>query len=934
MLRLFLLILFCFLPLGIQYSFAQQVELSGQIEDAFLEMPLGNVRVALYDESKGVKLDTAKTLYLANTQGNLIATLYFINVKAEKRKYWICAERQGYTTVWQPVEITNPSVEKVELPVLKMRKSTERNLGEAVVSATRIKMYYKGDTLVYNADAFQLPEGSMLDDLIKQMPGVTMNQSGEIYVNGRKVDELLLASRSFMGGNKKVLMENLPYFTVKDIKVYEKQSDRSVALGYDVDSKSYVMDVQLKNQYTNGYVANLEAAGGTRERWLARAFVLGFTDRWRYSFMGNTNNVNESRHIGEQGHWTPQTHPKSLVTTYSAATDLNYLSKNKAVENNLNLAYTSTDTEQETHTRRELFMEGCRPVSSSQSRMNTDNWSVRAQNRFTYKKGFFLNSSTDFRFDKHGQHAWSQLEQSDNDALTLAQRHRMRGAGHTLDFSESVNGMLNLNRAKKQNLSYSVHFGYRQEESWSAQRYDLWNIPTQTRELRHNTIDFSSHLTRFHLQAVYHSPKFLGHMCFMVNEELGYVDVRNSDYLYHPDTLLAPSELDMLEALTDPGNSYRSHRRQLRNQLDLCLYSPRTYKLSPNAPVNIRYDLWRLGVKIPVTWQKFRYQRAVIDTLLYDTRTSFIPYGELNLRMHQGRNNLHFRVEFEKKPNSLLNRLAIRDDRSPLVVKLNNPALKEKAQTSVQIDYQSRKEKYLQNWGLEARLTYLHRDVVQSVKYNATSGVYTYRPLNVRGAYSTSGRFHLTRSFDKRNYWTWQFNVDADFYHSIDHAMLDGEMFSRAQAVNTTWLGSNTYVQYSRDQLNFRVLGDVKWRHSAGKMRDFDQLTAWDYHYGLYARYTLPVLRTTLSLDAVMYSRRGYGSSVLNTNDFVLNASVSQPLWKGRLIAKVEGFDLLHQLSSVDYSVNAQGRTETWARSLPHYVMLHLVFHFNRKPKR
>ena len=278
--------------------------------------------------------------------------------------------------------------------------------------------------------------------------------------------------------------------------------------------------------------------------------------------------------------------------------------------------------------------------------------------------------------------------------------------------------------------------------------------------------------------------------------------------------------------------------------------------------------------------------------------------------------------------------MAIRDDRSPLVVKLNNPALKEKAQTSVQIDYQSRKEKYLQNWGLEARLTYLHRDVVQSVKYNATSGVYTYRPLNVRGAYSTLGRFHLTRSFDKRNYWTWQFNVDADFYHSIDHAMLDGEMFSRAQAVNTTWLGSNTYVQYSRDQLNFRVLGDVKWRHSAGKMRDFDQLTAWDYHYGLYARYTLPVLRTTLSLDAVMYSRRGYGSSALNTNDFVLNASVSQPLWKGRLIAKVEGFDLLHQLSSVDYSVNAQGRTETWARSLPHYVMLHLVFHFNRKPKR
>ena len=47
-----------------------------------------------------------------------------------------------------------------------------------------------------------------------------MNDNGEIFVNGRKIDELLLGSRSFMGGNKKVLLENLPYYTVKNLKVY------------------------------------------------------------------------------------------------------------------------------------------------------------------------------------------------------------------------------------------------------------------------------------------------------------------------------------------------------------------------------------------------------------------------------------------------------------------------------------------------------------------------------------------------------------------------------------------------------------------------------------------------------------------------------------------------------------------------------------------
>ncbi len=90
----------------------------------------------------------------------------------------------------------------------------------------------------------------------------------------------------------------------------------------------------------------------------------------------------------------------------------------------------------------------------------------------------------------------------------------------------------------------------------------------------------------------------------------------------------------------------------------------------------------------------------------------------------------------------------------------------------------------------------------------------------------------------------------------------------------------------------------------------------------------------TVSADASMFSRRGYGSSALNTDDFVLNASLSQSLLKGKLIARIEAFDLLHNLSNTQYAVNAQGRTITWYRSLPHYAMLHLVYHWNKNPQK
>ena len=83
-----------------------------------------------------------------------------------------------------------------------------------------------------------------------------------------------------------------------------------------------------------------------------------------------------------------------------------------------------------------------------------------------------------------------------------------------------------------------------------------------------------------------------------------------------------------------------------------------------------------------------------------------------------------------------------------------------------------------------------------------------------------------------------------------------------------------------------------------------------------------------------MYSRRGYGSSAFNTDNFVVNAQLSRSFLKGKLIARIEAFDLFHQLSSTQYEVNAQGRTETWQRTLPNYVMLHLVYHFNKDPKQ
>ena len=228
------------ISLAVLCGYAQQreIKISGDVADGFLKIPLPEAKVSICAPDSSVIVDSAFISTVIFKDRPLYA-LYSAQVKTTSNTLLVHAQLRGYEDVWQRVNIGKQNT--VDVPTLHMRKMWEQTLNEVEIKATRIKMFYRGDTLVYDATAFKLPEGSMLDDLIRQMPGVTMSEAGEIYVNGRKVDELLLGARTFMGGNKKVLMENLPYYTVKDIKVYDKQSDKSRALGYDVDAKTFVM---------------------------------------------------------------------------------------------------------------------------------------------------------------------------------------------------------------------------------------------------------------------------------------------------------------------------------------------------------------------------------------------------------------------------------------------------------------------------------------------------------------------------------------------------------------------------------------------------------------------------------------------------------------------------------------------------------------------
>ena len=137
-----------------------------------------------------------------------------------------------YKTAYIPVSLDKPALDLGDIPIRKLtRFEKTHNLQEVTVTASIVQFVNKGDTVSFNADAFNLDQGSMLDALIEQLPGAEINEQGQIHVNGQFIDKLMLNGKDFFKDNQLVLMRNLPAYAVKNIKIYEEASTVSKVLG-------------------------------------------------------------------------------------------------------------------------------------------------------------------------------------------------------------------------------------------------------------------------------------------------------------------------------------------------------------------------------------------------------------------------------------------------------------------------------------------------------------------------------------------------------------------------------------------------------------------------------------------------------------------------------------------------------------------------------
>ncbi|MFQ5571806.1 MAG: carboxypeptidase regulatory-like domain-containing protein [Rhodothermales bacterium] len=169
-------------------------------------------------------------------------------------------------------------------------------LGELVVSAEHIPFVVKRDTLDYNANAFATRPNAVVEDLLRRLPGIEVEDDGSITAQGEEVKNVLVEGKEFFGSDPTIATKNLPAEAVERVQVYDKQSDKAEFTGIPDGEEEKTINLELKDGAKQGYFGRITGGfGGESDdqgRYDGEASINRFSPSTQLALIANVNNVN------------------------------------------------------------------------------------------------------------------------------------------------------------------------------------------------------------------------------------------------------------------------------------------------------------------------------------------------------------------------------------------------------------------------------------------------------------------------------------------------------------------------------------------------------------------------------------------------------------------------------------------------------------------
>ena len=901
---LLMLLMILFSPM----AFAQQsgVNVTGSVVEQGSDTPIEQATVRLLN----VK-DSAMVRGVVSARNG---SFTLKNVK--KGSYLLHITFIGYDPLYQPLQITgkkNPvNVGKLEL------SDGAIELGEAVVIGKAPEVTVRNDTVEYNADSYKVTEGSVLEDLLKKMPGVEVDSEGKITVNGKEVKKVMVDGKEFFSDDPKVASKNLPAKMIDKLQVLDKKSDMAQMTGFDDGEEETVINLTVKPGMKQGWFGNAYGGYGSKDRYEGNAMVNRFVNNDQITFMGGANNTNNMGFsdlastmfsgMGGGGGRRGGFGAGSGITS-SGNAGLNFSKEFKPDKLTLggNTRYSHSDNDARSKSDRQNILPGDSSSydnSEAMSRTKSDNfgvdfrleWKPDTMTQLIFRPSFSFSHSMNDNF---------------SDATTLDNERDTVNTNKSSNYSESngynLNASIDFSRKlnnKGRVFSATLSGGNSDSYSDGMNRSDIVYF-NQTDALKNSIIDQRSRYDNkgFNYRAYVSLVEPIGHNNFI--QATYSISQRKQEALKNVYNQDADGIYNVLDSAY--SQSYRNNFISQRASL--------SFK-SQRAKFN-----YTIGLNLDPSYSSS--ENFVGDTTLSKITRKVVnlsPMAQFNY-MFDKRTNLRIMYNGRTSQPSMTQLQPVADISDPTNITIGNPDLNPRYTNNVFIRFQQFTPEKQRAFMIMANGSYIINDIVSYTSYNQETGVKTTTYKNVNGNYSGNVRMMLNTPLKNK-----KFSINSMTMASFANS--NGYINEEKNTNRNLILSERGGIDFRSSYLDLGVNGNIRYNATSNSLQKENNQNTFNYGAGGYTTIYLP-LNFKIESDVNWSTNSGYGDG-FKQNEVLWNASASKSFLKnnqGTLRFKI--YDILQQRSNISRSITASYIQDSEYNTLGSYFMVHFIYRFS-----
>lgn len=872
--------------------------------------------------------------------GNVTNNNGVFSIAARPGKYVLKISFVGYLTQEKPLQLTanKPSVNvgTVALPTDAIM------LGEAVIVAEAPQVTVSEDTIGYNASAYRTPEGAMLEELVKKLPGAEIDEDGNVKVNGKEIKKIMVDGKEFFGGDVKTGLKNLPVDMVEKLKTYDKKSDLSRITGIDDGEEETVLDLTVKKGMNQGWFGNVDLGAGTKDRYMGRAMINRFYDKTQFSIIGSANNVNDQGFSGGGGGPRWRRNNGLNATKMLGA---NFATETEKLELGGSMRYNYRDADESSIGQNENFLTNGSSFQNSNAQKRNKAKSFNADFRLEWKP----DSMTNIIFRPNI--SWGDTENRSMDVSGTFN-------GDPYQIVTNPNDYLNFGDNEGNSSEELDKIRVNSSKSWSL---------VEGNSLSGNA---SLQINR-KLNNKGRNITFRGSFGFGNNDNDQYM---NSETRYYQEGLLFRTD-SIRRYITTPTDNYNYAAQLTYSEplaravfLQFSYQFKYQYNESDKSTYNMPYG-WVYNNPLPVNFEEdkdeeqskyaqykyfnhdmmvslrfIREKWSLSAGMSFQPQHTVLSYKKGDFATDTTRNvfnfapNMDFRFRFSKVSQlrltyrgrssqpSMENLLPVTDNSNPLNIRMGNPGLDPSFAHNLRVFYNTYNAE--KQRGIIAHINgqLTQNSISNSRSYDEMTGAWTVMPKNINGNWNAFGMFGYNTALKNKKYTINTFTT-LRYTNNVGY-LTDSTKVERKNTTTEFSVSERLNAAYRNDWIEFGLNGSFSYSVERDKLQRVNNQEPYTFSYGASTTLTAP-WGMSFSTNIANQSRRGYSDVELNNNELIWNAQIAQSLLRGAATVSFEMYDILGKQSNITRSLTSSGRSVYQYNGVNSYCMVHFIYRLN-----